>query len=250
MRFVSIILLVALCSGCGPGGEPPPPINRHATADSLMTRTDRDAFTDAFDRLRKRPHTATLTVDVRNATGTVTGTLSRTIRQRPDAPHKVLRTSASGILGAGDHLRGSPLLESPLASVLPENPPHLDPRTRDQYGAEVLGDTTLFSKSFRLVAAVFNPESHRDQPVRRVEAAIDDNRAPVWMRVLRESDTVLLDERQSVEVTLAPIGGAWLPQTILIKTRSAVPTRPTRHLRMQWRVTSVGAVAEDSSSAS
>lgn len=226
MRLLPALLaLLAACDAPAPAGPPP---ETNAEAARLLASVDREAVAGAFEALHAGPYTAAVEVV---SSGDGAGTESATVRVEGAANAEVRM-----IDGDLDPTDGAPRLRDPVASTLPEDPPYLDPATRDQYRLGVVGDTVVSGRRLRLAEAVFVGGPRR-QPVRRVRAAVDPaSGRPGMVEVERVTESTLFDETTRVRVDLAAVDGVWVPHRVVTDTRTDVPLASPRRVSTRWTV--------------
>lgn len=235
------LLTFLLVAGCSPGGDAAPGATDTLTeADRLLARVDHRATAEAFERAARLGYTADLRVVESDDAGQDVGAETLSLRATPREV-SVQDRSGTGTLAEAEP-DGTPRLRDPLASALSEDPPFLDPASRDQYRRTVVGDTTVAGRRLRVVQAVL-ADADAEHAVRRVRAAVDPaTGTPVVVEVDRGTESAVYDEVSRVRVELAPgPGGAWLPRHVATDARVDVPLAAPRRVRTEWRVREVGA---------
>lgn len=232
---LSVALALALAACTDPSATAPA-AGASPEALGLLEHVGPEAVAAAFDALDAVPYTASVGVTVTGPDGGTLGTEAATVRSRDGAVEVTDRSRAGGVAGA----EGAPRLHDPVGPTLPDDPPYLDPASRDQYRIAVAGDTVVAGQRLRLVEAVF-VAGRRAQPVRRVRAAVDPaSGQPVVVEVVRVTESTLYDETSRIHVDLARLGDRWIPHRVTTDTRTDVPLAPARRVQTEWTVVEAG----------
>lgn len=217
--------ILLFLTACGEGGNTP----NEATTNASLENITRTAFSEAFRHLDDQGYVAEMTyIEERgNSPATEKRFLVRVETgeiQRIDGPK-------------GDSDDPELQLRDPLPHLLPEDPPYLDPRTREFYSIE----TTPGRQGETHVVAELTPESERDLSIRRLEARLV-NEVPTQLRLLRATESLLLKETERASVQLVRTGGAWVPLRVQLETVIDLPGQSPVSVQQQWEVLEVGGV--------
>jgi hypothetical protein len=140
---------------------------------------------------------------------------------------------ASG--GDGDSAR---VVTNPVERMLPDDPPHLAPRTRDRYRLRLLPEVRRGGR--RLVgaeAALLDPDD--TEPVRRARSWVDaDSGAPYSVEVWRASTSAIFDEESSAGVAFVVAREGILPAATTSVTNVDVPFGEPRRIRVDVAIRS------------
>ncbi len=228
----ALFLLVPLLVGCEPGT--PAATSADTEADRLLAAVTPGAVDAAFDALASRTAQADLTVTESEGAGTRVGETTVRLLLTPGDP-RVLDRSGAGTLA--DTSNVPPRLRNPLDTALPDDPPYVDPASRDQYRRAIVGDTVVAGRRLRVVEAVL-ADAEAEQGVRRVRAAVDpETGRAVTVVVDRAAASAVYDEQSRVRVELAPAeAGVWLPHIVETDAQTDVPLAPVRRIRTLWIV--------------
>jgi hypothetical protein len=204
------------------------------TAEGMLGQLRADALAPAFAHLDSLGYLADVEVVSLGETGAPTGTFLRHVRLSADGSLQMTGTE-SGSLTDTSGLDAERLrLRDPLPSVLPDEPPYLDPSTRDRYtfgawmpgahSARASADSAATKLSIRTASIAFDAQSGGIAAV----------------SVVRASNSPVYTEHTTVNVRLAQVAGRPIPERIVTDTQITTMLGTPRHLRLTWTVLEVG----------
>ena len=235
------LLLAALAVGCAdaPGDVMDWQV-RDAPAGAVPDTTGATArfahFADgtvarAFERLRERPHTVTVTLaDLDPDADDTLGVYRRELDVRPGAAPRVTASAASGTLADTSGLDPGRLLPAdPFPTLVPGDAPFLDPRTRGAYRL----DTEWMNIGQQWVLRVADDTA--DRPLVRSASVADLTGGRLVLGVQRASRSAIYDETSSATVEMRDTGTGRVPTRVSTSIRTATPGRQ-RHLVTTWAI--------------
>lgn len=220
-RIFFFLVPLLLFVGCGEDEARP-----EETTSSPLENVTRTAFSDAFQRLDDQGYVAELTYR-EGPPGSLSPENRYLVRVEDEVIH-VLETTEERSDDPAFRLR------DPLPHVLPEDPPYLDPRTRDYYAL-----STQERGNGTLVVGALDAESDQNLPIHRVEALTTRGQL-THLQLDRHSESLLLDESERVEIQLTHAAGSWVPSRVVLETTVDLPGDESVSRRQSWNVLEVG----------
>lgn len=212
------------------------------SALAVLSSMRRAAFDSAFVALDDYAVTRSVRTEQLDSTGTVTARRTLVLRYPPgDAGGTIQQRDSTGRFRTGGVLgqvapAASPTDRPPnvAAQMLTDDPPYIDPRTREAYRYALGTDRLPGGEAVYVVEATAREVgTGREQSVRYVRLLLDrDTRELVGLALVRIDDGMLFSEysRFAVRLQQGP-DGTWVPAEHRMRAYLHVPFRAPRYFR-------------------
>ena len=236
-----LALALGACSDTPPPARAPEVAAEQDSVLAVLRTVDTDALDAAYARLNV-PHFFTTRVEQLNGNGEVFARRSRTFDMSTRAPSLVEADSAGRFAFGGFERfsdRGDDLpafAANPVALVLDEDPPYLDPRGAEVFVFALAGDTLLGGQAVQILSVTARP-GEDDQPLRSARLYVDASGDLVGARIVRRQASMLFKESSTTALFLQPTADGWMPGHLTTDAMLQAPLTDARHFRLSERYT-------------
>lgn len=256
-RFHTLLLVLLMGAGLlmGCQSEPPDALMLGAEdAQFTATAEEREAalavldslqltvIRASFDRLDDYAFTQRLRIERLGADGGATAFREQVRRfPPPDSAQRpiALRADSSGAFDGGWLGNLLPATGDTLINraqyVLPDDAAYLAPRTREAFRYRLRPDTSLGSRTVRVVEIRAQPgETGADRAIRHARLFVEpDTYELVGLYLVRADASLLFREDSRSAVYLQPAAdGSWIPATTQLEARLKIPFRAAEHIAL------------------
>jgi hypothetical protein len=201
----------------------------------------RTAFDSAFVRLGDYAVTRSVRTEQMTPAGTTTAVRSYDIHYQPGTERGTIqRRDSTGTFRDGG-LFGRVAPESDpaarptnvAAQLLPDQPPYIEPRTREAFRYALRADTVRGTPVYLLEATARAYGTGRDQGVRYARLRLHrPSRQLIGLTLVRDEKVLLFGEDSRLHLSLQQgPDGSWVPQTSRVRAVLYVPFRTPRQFR-------------------
>lgn len=250
----SLLLAGVLLGGTGCTSEANRPESPLVPSDTITSAVDRDsalavlsamrrtAFDSAFARLSEYAVTRHVRTEQMTPAGTTTAVRSYEVRYRPGAADGTLQRRDSigafrdgGLFGRAAPDR-DPAARPPnvAAQILPDQPPYVEPRTREAFRYALQGDSLRDGTPVHVLAVRARSSGTGDeQGVRYARLLIHrPSNQLISLALVRDDQVLLFGEDTQLSLRLRPgPDGTWVPHVARVRASVHVPFRDPRQFR-------------------